>query len=146
MKNHRPPRIPSTWVCTTRVRPLGLPALALLFLSGCSDLIEPDIASDKVMLLAPADGNRSTVAVQGLQWSTVANARTYRVQVATPSFANPARMVLDSVVKQPALTRTLKPGSYEWRVQALNAGYATAFPPARFASIRRAASAGKRCS
>lgn len=108
-----------------------LPALFLLA-ESCSDLIEPDIAGEQVSLLSPAEGSRSTTAVQGLQWSAVGHARTYRVQVATPSFANLSRLVLDSVIKQPTLTRTFKPGHYEWRVQAVNAGYATAFATRSF--------------
>ncbi len=124
MKNHYLPRSP-------RLRLAYLSPL-LLLASSCSDLIEPDITGEKVSLLSPADGSRSTTAVQGLQWSAVAHARTYRVQLATPSFANPSRLLLDSVVKQTNLTRTCKPGRYEWRVQALNAGYATAFTTRSF--------------
>lgn len=96
-------------------------------LTSCDDLIEPDISGQKVTLVAPADNSHSPRLAQNFQWTAVANARTYRLQLATPSFANSTRLVLDSVVRQPSLTKSLAPGRYEWRVQALNAGYETAF-------------------
>jgi hypothetical protein len=101
--------------------------LATACLPGCNDLIEPDISGEPVALLAPAAGARSTTVVQRFQWTAVPNARTYRVQLATPTFAGMTRLVLDTVVRQLTLARTLAPGSYEWRVQAANAGYETAF-------------------
>ncbi len=128
MKNRCLPRSPKLRASV----PLACLPVLLLLAGSCSDLIEPDIAGEKVTLSSPADGSRSTTAVQGLQWSAVAHARTYRVQVATPSFANPGRLLLDSVVKHTTLTRTFKPGRYEWRVQALNAGYATDFTTRSF--------------
>lgn len=104
--------------------------LALLgagVLPGCTDLIEPDIRQEPVVLMAPGPAARSTTVVQRFQWAAVPNARTYRFQLAVPGFTGTTRLVLDTVVRQLALTHTLAPGRYEWRVQAANAGYQTAF-------------------
>lgn len=105
----------------------GLLMAAGVSFAGCDDLIEPDISSQQVALVSPADNNRSTILVQSFQWQAVPNARTYRLQLATPSFAAATRLTLDSVVRQPSLSKSLRPGRYEWRVQASNAGYETAF-------------------
>jgi hypothetical protein len=108
-----------------------IPSLFLVLgglgLAGCDDLIEPDISGEQVVLLAPANASRSTTVVQKFQWSAVSHARTYRLQLATPAFAGVTKLVLDTTVAQPTLSKSLRPGRYEWRVQALNAGYETAF-------------------
>lgn len=98
-----------------------------LALAGCDDLIEPDISNQSVSLLTPAANSRSTTVVQRFEWGAISSARTYRIQIARPSFTSGMRLVLDSVVRQPSVTKSLAPGTYEWRVQALNAGYATGF-------------------
>jgi hypothetical protein len=67
------------------------------------------------------------MVTQRFRWSTVPHARTYRVQLVTPSFTGMTRVVLDTIVAQPLVTKSLGPGKYEWRVQAANAGYETAF-------------------
>jgi hypothetical protein len=101
--------------------------LAGLGLDGCDDLIEPDISGEQVALLTPADASRSTTVIQSFKWTAVPHARTYRVQLATPTFAGATRLVLDTTVTQPLVSKSLAPGRYEWRVQAANAGYETAF-------------------
>ncbi len=102
-------------------------ALVALGFSSCDDLIEPDISGEQVALLTPANASHSTTVIQSFQWTAVPHARTYRVQLATPSFTGMTRLVLDTTVTQPAVSRSLVPGRYEWRVQALNAGYETGF-------------------
>jgi hypothetical protein len=102
-------------------------AVAGLGLVSCDDLIEPNISDEQVSLLLPANASRSTTVVQNFKWTAVPNARTYRVQLATPSFAGMTRLALDTTVAQSSVSKALVPGRYEWRVQALNAGYETVF-------------------
>lgn len=108
-------------------------ALALLAasLAGCDDIIEPDISTQRIVLLTPADSSRVTAIVETFRWEAVANARTYRIQLASPSFAAPSRAYRDSTVRQAYFTTSLRPGAYQWRVQALNGSYQTAFSPTR---------------
>lgn len=82
--------------------------------------------------MTPADASHSTTVVQSFKWSAVPHARTYRVQVVVPSFTGTTRFVLDTTVTQPVVSKALTPGRYEWRVQALNAGYETAFASRTF--------------
>jgi len=106
--------------------------LFIVGLSSCDDLIEPDISGEQVVLLSPDDKTHSTISAQVLRWSTVAHARSYRVQLVRPTFTGVHQQVLDTLVKQPSLTKSLAPGNYEWRVQAQNAGYSTGFTTQTF--------------
>ena len=100
-------------------------------LTGCDDIIEPDISGQRLVLLTPADSSRATAVVETFRWDAVTNARTYRIQLASPSFAAPSRAYRDSTVRQAYFTTSLHPGTYQWRVQALNGSYQTAFSPTR---------------
>ena len=99
--------------------------------ASCDDIIEPDISNQHLVLLTPADSSRVTTVVETFRWDALANARTYRVQLASPSFAAPTRAYRDSTVRQAYFTTSLRPGTYQWRVQALNGSYQTAFSPTR---------------
>jgi hypothetical protein len=99
-------------------RPSLLLALASLGFTSCDDLIEPDISGEQVTLLTPANASHSTTVVQSFKWTAVPHARTYRVQLATPSFPGMTRLVLDTTVAQPFVTKSLVPGRYEWRSSA----------------------------
>ena len=96
-------------------------------LASCDDIIEPDISTQHVVLLTPTDSSRTTAVVQTFRWEPVASARTYRIQVASPSFVSPTRALHDSTVTRPFFTTTLTPGAYQWRVQAVNGSYETGF-------------------
>jgi hypothetical protein len=100
-------------------------------LTACDDIIEPDITAQHVLLITPPDSSRATAVVQTFRWETVANARTYRIQLASPSFANPAKVFRDSTVRQEYFTTSLVPGTYQWRVKGLNGSYETSFSPTR---------------
>lgn len=112
---------------------LGLFACCLFAccLAGCDDIIEPDISGQPVVLLTPADSSRATSVVETFRWEAVTSARTYRIQLASPSFAAPTRAYRDSTVQQAYFTTSLSPGTYQWRVQALNGSYQSNFSPTR---------------
>lgn len=100
-------------------------AISLILLAGCGEIFEVDISDKEVILLAPGDG----VSVQGdsvsLWWESLDGARTYQVQLVSPSFDEPELVYLDSVTSANLLILALDPGDYEWQVRALNAGYNT---------------------
>lgn len=114
-------------LCRNSLLLLLCASLMGLSLASCDDLIEPDISARHVLLLTPTDSSRTTVVVQTFRWEPVANARSYRIQVASPSFASPTRAFHDSMVTRTFFTTTLVPGAYQWRVQAVNGSYETAF-------------------
>ena len=113
------------------LRFLLMGSVCLLALIGCDDIIEPDISTQRVLLITPPDSSRATAVIQTFRWEAVAHARTYRIQLASPSFANPARAFRDSTVRQTHFTTSLIPGTYQWRVQGTNGSYQTSFSPTR---------------
>ena len=107
--------------------------LGLVLLStGCTEFIEPSIEKKNVTLLAPSNGTESAVYAQTFWWEEVDNALQYRLQVATPDFNNPARLILDTIITKSRFSYTLDPGNYEWRVRAENGSSQTPYGKAAF--------------
>jgi len=113
-----------------------------LCLASCDDVLEPDIADEQVQALVPIDGAKVHSAEVVFRWEAVAGARSYRLQLASPSFEQPGQFYMDTVSAQLSLSLPLQPGAYEWRVQALNAGYETEFTTRTF-SLDSASSLAK---
>lgn len=109
--------------------------MLVFVLASCDDIIEvPEINNQEISVLAPLEGaviNGNTVS---LNWNALEDARSYKVEIAQPNFANAAQIVLDSVVAKDTLDaivtrvqKTLLNGNYEWRVKGLNGGIETPF-------------------
>lgn len=97
-----------------------------LVLSGCDEIIEPNISKEVVGLVAPAAGDTSRSTVQTFRWNALRGTRSYRISVAFPSFEKPSRIYVDSITPATRLTVTLDAGkNYQWRVLGLNNGYVT---------------------
>lgn len=103
-----------------------------LFLLSCNDILEPDITHEKVQLLVPVDSSSISKAEINFRWEELKGASSYRLQLASPSFLKPEQYFNDTVVTNLSLVIPLQPGNYEWRVQALNAGYKTGFTSRSF--------------
>lgn len=103
----------------------GLFFLAI-FIMACGEILEENISSDNVILLAPGDHLQTSTYAQNFAWQEVVGARTYRLQIGEPSFDSLQMLVLDTVLKVAKYTYSLAPGKYQWRVTAQNAGYQTA--------------------
>ena len=104
----------------------SLICLTLLF-SACGEILEENIKSDKVLLMAPGDSLQTRTYAQNFIWQEVIGARTYHLQIAQPSFDSLQTIVLDTLLKSAKFTHSLSPGNYQWRVRAENAGYQTAY-------------------
>lgn len=124
----------------------------VVLLSGCSEIIAPDISQETVIALTPADGAlvpAATVPASANELSLPANTITfwweplssetnYQLQVVSPSFEAPAYLVLDTLVADNKLDVQLGSGIYAWRVRADNGAYQTAFSAANQFSIEKA--------
>ncbi|GAB3909907.1 fibronectin type III domain-containing protein [Mucilaginibacter boryungensis] len=110
-------------------------ALAIGCLSSCKDIIEPDISKKIVELQAPGDKYKSAVYSTVFWWNDVEDALSYHLQVVTPKFDSIGGLVLDTLVKTTRFTINLSPGNYQWRVQASNGSYKTAYSVARSFTI-----------
>lgn len=96
-----------------------LSVLCLLF-SSCDDLTEEDLSDDVIILLTPIDNTTSTIMSQNFKWEEVDEAVKYRIQIVSPSFTSMQTIVIDSLVTGLQFNYTLEPGTYQWRVKAIN--------------------------
>lgn len=108
--------------------------LLLASLSSCEDILEVnDISEAQITLLAPSDQSIITDTLVNFNWNEVADAESYRIQIAQPNFENAAQLVLDSIIRIDSsfvgtkISKTLPNSLYEWRVKAINSGYETEF-------------------
>lgn len=101
-------------------------SLALIF--SCDDIIEvPDISDDTVTILAPTDGTNLTTTSVTFNWNTLEDSDNYRIQIASPTFANAEQLLTDSLITETNFDITLQAGDYEWRVRAENSEYQTVY-------------------
>lgn len=101
---------------------------SLLFLTfiSCEEIImEKDISKSEMVLVAPTNNAQFYSTGVSFTWDIVTDATEYQLQIASPNFANPLQIVLDTTIKETNFTQQLPIGNYEWRVRALNSGYST---------------------
>lgn len=101
--------------------------MTLILITGCIDVIEEDISSDEINILAPAGG--AVLAGPGVLfwWDLLPGADSYELQVVKPDFSAPAELVADTVITGGTVTISLAAGPYEWRVRACNSAYCTEY-------------------
>ena len=104
-------------------------------LSSCDAIIEPSISKSTVNLEAPVNQYQSTSYSLNFWWDQVDNALSYHLQVVTPSFAAPASLVLDTVIKKNTFSFNFNPGIYQWRVLAQNGSSQTPYAGPRSFSV-----------
>lgn len=100
----------------------------LILLIGCDDIVEvEDISQQTVTVLAPVTNSVFTDGTLSLSWAALNDADHYRLQVATPTFAEATQIIVDSLLTLTNFTMEFSPNAYQWRVRAENSGYVTAF-------------------
>jgi hypothetical protein len=78
-----------------------MPILFNMFcLTSCSDIIEPAISKSTVTLEAPVSQYQSISYSVGFWWDEVDHALSYHLQVVTPDFTHPGKLVLDTAIKK----------------------------------------------
>ena len=105
--------------------PLAL-ILCVCFTS-CDAIFEDDISSDDVELTSPVDNASTSVQTQTFEWEVLDEANEYRIQIITPSFANPSNQALDSTLTGTSIVQSLVPGIYQWRVKGMNSSSETSY-------------------
>lgn len=101
--------------------------ITLLFQYACTEIIDPDITGETVTLLAPSDSLITCNSNQSFWWEVTAFAEAYNIQIVKPDFQNTETLVLDSILTDNKLEISLAPGSYQWRVAALNTNTRTGY-------------------
>ncbi|MEO0573311.1 MAG: hypothetical protein AAF039_16510 [Bacteroidota bacterium] len=103
-------------------------------LTACEDIFEvTDITNEEVQLLAPTNQSVVTDSIVNFNWNGIEEAEAYLVQIATPNFESASQIVLDTVITIDStfvgnrISKRLSDNSYQWRVQAQNSAFSTAF-------------------
>lgn len=91
-----------------------------------------DLSGSVVSLMTPA--NSSTLIDQKVTfwWTNLIGAEKYNIQIVSPSFANPLKLITDQWITSNSLTSELEAGNYEWRVMAANSTSETGFSQSSF--------------
>ena len=101
--------------------------VGILIMSSCDDIIEKRLNGQTVNILAPSNGVTLPSTSVTFWWEVVKGATKYNVQVVKPSFASIQFLIADSMVTGDKFTLNVQPGSYEWRIKALNSSSQTDF-------------------
>jgi len=102
--------------------------LLCLTIFSCEEiLLEDDILDAVVRLVAPVDNAQFASTGITFTWEPVENGTQYQIQIARPSFSEPLQIVTDNTTDTTSFTTQLNVGQYEWRVRAVNSGYASAY-------------------
>lgn len=114
----------------------------MIYLSSCSEIIEEDISADTVRVIGPVDTivNYSTIT---FWWHPVNGATSYRLQLITPTVANPLRIALDTLVADTKFDYTPDIGQYEWRIRAENSGYQSVYTEPRKLEVKHSSDLSK---
>lgn len=115
---------------TVSLKPLVY-GLAILFLvGGCAEVLETDLSTKQVQLVAPSNGVAipDSIALT-FAWDSVAGANKYLLQIASPSFDSIVQLIADTPVFGTFLYLPAIPniGQYQWRVMASNSSSSTPF-------------------
>lgn len=104
--------------------------LLLGVVAGC-EVLEEDISGREVAVVAPAAGVAVAAGEVEFRWQALERAAGYEFTVVSPSFAEAARVVADTVIYADTLDRRfgcqvlLDEGIYQWSVRGFNGAYAT---------------------
>lgn len=102
-----------------------------LMTAGC-EVLEEDISGREIAVVAPVAGLAVPAGEVAFRWRALERAAGYELTVVAPSFAQAARVVVDTVLYADTLERgcgyrvLLHEGTYEWSVRGFNSAYATA--------------------
>lgn len=88
--------------------------------STFSAQLPTDIHLKTVQLMSPAD--KSTVIDKKVTfwWNLLNGAERYNLQIVSPTFANPTKLIYDQSLTSNSIALDLDAGNYEWRVKAIN--------------------------
>jgi hypothetical protein len=104
-----------------------LALISFFAIDSCSKVFETNISKSTITILAPADTATLTSSNVTFWWNTVDGALKYNIQIVKPSFNNIQTLLIDSNITTNKFTYTFNPGSYQWRIRALNGSTNTAF-------------------
>lgn len=99
----------------------------VLFLACTKDFIVKDITNETVNIIAPADNLATPNNSVTFWWEELDGAEKYNLQIVKPSFSSVIQLITDTMVTSNKFTKILTPGTYQWRIKALNGGGGTVY-------------------
>lgn len=99
----------------------------LVMLACTKDFIEKDIKNETINIIAPADNLSTPNNSVTFWWDAVEGAEKYNLQIVKPSFSSVIQLITDTMVTSNKFTKVLTPGTYQWRIKAINGGGSTAY-------------------
>jgi hypothetical protein len=109
-----------------------VPLILILFFACSEIILEKDIKNKSIVLLSPKDSSTLKSLTPSFWWDEVEGARNYQIQIVSPTFENPVRLYVDSIVATNKFTMDLDTLQFQWRVRALNGGYQSSYTTATF--------------
>jgi hypothetical protein len=101
---------------------------SLCMLVSCTrDFIVKNIKNDTVTIISPADGLTTPNNSILFWWNELDGAEKYNIQIVKPNFNSVTQLMADTNVTGTKFNFTFTPGTYQWRIRAINAGGTTAY-------------------
>lgn len=97
-------------------------------LIACSkDFIVKDIKNETVSIIAPTDNLKTPNNAVTFWWDELEGAEKYNLQIVKPSFSAVIQLIVDTNITSNKFTKVLTPGTYQWRIKAVNGGGSTIY-------------------
>jgi len=108
--------------------------LILIFICffSCEAIFEEDLSNDVVTVLAPTESSEVNAGNIRFSWQSLEDATSYQIQIATPNFENASQILLDSIIETTSIIDSLRVGTYQWRLRAINTSYQTPYNTINF--------------
>jgi len=103
----------------------GMIVFLLLLATSCEDVFEIRLDQTTVSIIIPLDSLVTPVATQTFWWDDTYGATEYRFQIVAPHFDSIYTLVADEFLDTSIYEITLSPGTYQWRVKAINSATET---------------------
>lgn len=100
-------------------------AIICILLNSCKAVFVKNISNEKIVLLAPSDGNHLNTGLINFNWQTIKSSYNYNIRIAIPTFNNAVKILLDTMLNNTPIDKTLTHSKYEWKVKAINTEYET---------------------
>ena len=99
----------------------------MLMLVSCTDLLEPDLSNDLVVLNTPLDNDSLQSFTVNFWWDELEGVQEYRLQIVEGDFDLPIALSLDTIISNNVFDFVFTPGRYSWRIKGMNNSTETKF-------------------
>lgn len=98
-----------------------------LYFACTKDVIVKDITGKTIAVNSPANNLTTTTNQITFWWEELEGAEKYNLQIVKPSFIALTKLVIDTNLFTNKVNVILTPGSYQWRIKAINGGGTTEY-------------------